>query len=539
VSGETGDDRVNILLVDDRPGNLVSLRGVLEGPSYNLVLANSGEEALALILRHEFAVILMDVAMPRIDGFEVAATIKQRERFKYIPIIFVTASVQNIEWIFKAYSVGAVDFLAKPLDAHAVRSKVAVFVQLFLQRKQLERQAVLLKESERRERELEVTRLKLENERRYRNLAESIPHVVWTAGPEGDLQYVNHRWSEITGMSDARSVGTGWHAALHPEDVAALVARWNESVSAGREFEMDCRLRQANGTPRWYLCRGLPEKEGDGRIARWLGTFTDVDAQRRAHEGAQAAVRLRDEFLSVASHELRTPLTALQLQLQSARRLFTQSKEVNERLLNKVSTAVRQTERLSTLVDSLLDVSRIATGRLELHLEDFDLAEATNDVVERLREEAGRAGCEVRLHVKGSVTGHWDRLRIEQVVTNLLSNALKYAPGKPVEITLGPSEEGAALTVRDQGIGIDPEHFPRIFGRFERAVPASHYGGLGLGLYITQQIISAHGGQVTVDSAPGSGATFRVQLPLSSAQREREAESWTGPGAPGHEHPHH
>ncbi len=253
-----------------------------------------------------------------------------------------------------------------------------------------------------------------------------------------------------------------------------------------------------------------------GEAGGWIGTFTDIDEQKRAHEQSEAAILLRDEFMSVASHELRTPLSALQLQLQGLHRLLQQksSTQLDECAIEKkIAFAVRQTDRLSKLINSLLDVSRIQTGKLELQAEEVDLAEVAAEVVERMEGEANRVGCALNLELEGT-TGTWDRLRLEQVIFNLLTNAMKYAPGKPITIQVtSDADDNAILSIHDEGIGIEAEHLQRIFERFERAVPTRHYGGLGLGLYIVSQIVRAHGGSIGVQSSPGGGATFTVRLP--------------------------
>jgi signal transduction histidine kinase len=235
----------------------------------------------------------------------------------------------------------------------------------------------------------------------------------------------------------------------------------------------------------------------------------------KLYQEAQQAVRLRDEFLSIASHELKTPLTAMQLQLQNLRDLVDRSDQCGGGLLTtRLARTAQTTERLSFLVESLLDVSRIATGRMQLNLECFDLAEAARSIADRLKEQAQRTGSTLALSRVDSAVGRWDRLRIEQVLVNLLSNAIKYGGGKPIELNVSRDSARAQIQVVDHGIGISGDDLQRIFGRFERAVPLRHYGGLGLGLYITQQIVAAHEGTVTVTSTPGDGATFTVSLPI-------------------------
>jgi signal transduction histidine kinase len=233
----------------------------------------------------------------------------------------------------------------------------------------------------------------------------------------------------------------------------------------------------------------------------------------RLYSEAQQAISARDEFLSIASHELRTPLTPLQLQLQ---RLVSRSTSdiPEDRLHTMLERSERQVHRLAQLVDNLLDVSRIRSGHLKLQLEVFDLGEAVREVVSRFNEELTRASCILDVVEDNHAVGHWDRLRIEQIVTNLLVNAIKYGSGKPIAIVIGANDTTARISIRDRGIGIPADRVPHIFERFERAVSSRAYGGLGLGLYITQQIVDAHGGEIHVASKEGVGSTFTVELPL-------------------------
>ncbi|HUL57879.1 MAG TPA: ATP-binding protein [Anaeromyxobacteraceae bacterium] len=239
----------------------------------------------------------------------------------------------------------------------------------------------------------------------------------------------------------------------------------------------------------------------------------------RLYGEARAAVAARDEFLSIASHELRTPLTALKLALENMRRVA--SPEAIAKLppayVHRVlDTAERQGQRLEKLVTALLDVSRIHMGRLELEFEEVDLAAVVAESVSQLEDEAAQAGSSIE--VKGAaVRGEWDRLRVGQIVTNLLSNAVKYGAGKPVDVEFTGDGERARIVVRDRGIGIAATDQRQIFERFERAVSSRNYGGLGLGLYIVRRIVEAHGGTIRVESEPGEGAAFFVDLPLRAA----------------------
>jgi signal transduction histidine kinase len=235
-----------------------------------------------------------------------------------------------------------------------------------------------------------------------------------------------------------------------------------------------------------------------------------MEEERLRMAQAQEAIRLRDEFLSIASHELKTPLTALQLQLLGIR----DHAAARGELTGRVDRAMRVGDRLAQLIEALLDVSRISSGRLALRVESFDLVDAASEVTERLRESALAAGCTLSLHATDRIEGRWDRLRVEQILMNLISNSIKYAPGTPIRVSASATEGGALLTVQDEGPGIPEDDLSRIFSRFERGSSKDHHGGLGLGLYVAQQIAEAHGGAIVASNLPGSGACFVVRLPV-------------------------
>lgn len=255
--------------------------------------------------------------------------------------------------------------------------------------------------------------------------------------------------------------------------------------------------------PRAFEPEDLPLAED---LARLLAAA--VDASRLLRR-AQEAVAARDEFLSIASHELKTPLTSLILHADALRAATRRG--APEQLAGRADLIRRSADRLARLVSSLLDISRIGAGRLDLEREQTDLAEVVREVADRFAEEARKAGSDVRVEATPAV-GSWDRLRVDQVVTNLLANALKYGAGAPVDVRVRAEGGRAVLTVRDRGIGISEEDQRRIFQRFERAVSQRNYGGFGLGLWIVRQIVEAQGGTVRVESAPGRGSTFTVEL---------------------------
>jgi PAS domain S-box-containing protein len=269
-------------------------------------------------------------------------------------------------------------------------------------------------------------------------------------------------------------------------------------------------------------------KDPSGRVLFRAASFQDITALKRTEESLREAIRTRDEFLQIASHELKTPLTPLQLQLDMLTRALEKTGVQNERLTAKLGTASRQAARLSRLVESLLDVSRITAGRVELEIEPMDLSEVMRDVAQRFLPEARRAQSELVVRADTPIIGRWDRLRIEQILSNVITNAIKYGQGKPIEVDASVSDGTVRISVTDHGIGIEKEALGRIFGRFERAVSLRHFGGLGLGLFIARQFAEAHGGSIVAQSQPHAGSTFTVVLPLEATARPEDSLSNRG-----------
>jgi signal transduction histidine kinase len=546
-------EKVPILLVDDQPEGLMALEATLAPLGHQLVLAHSGREALRHLLHQDFAAVLLDVVMPEMDGFETAQLIREREKSRNTPILFLTALSRGEVPEFRAYAVGAVDYLLKPFEPDILRSKVSVFVDLFRKTELVRRQAEALREAQQREheRELSEARQRLEMERsRWREellrrememgrnqqrwleaVLATLPTPLALLEPgTGHTLFANRAAQSLAdgGLAyrEARVlrpelVFTDTEGRTLPEDGLPSVRAARGEVLNGLPVEW--RIGEQRGAALAFSSR-LPQMHG--RAETVLLALLDVTALHLTEQNLLRAVRVRDDFLSMASHELRTPLTSLKVHIQGALRAA--ARRNGEPLpvpqyVAKLETLEQNVSRLAQLVDNLLDISRINAGRLDFELAEVDLAAVVREVASRFSEEAARAGCSLSVHADGPVVGLWDRSRVDQVVTNLLTNALKYGAGAPVELAV--LERGAlvALEVRDQGIGIRDEDRHRIFERFERAVAHEHYAGFGLGLWIVHQIVTGLGGSVTVESAQGRGATFRVLLPRD---REPRASEW-------------
>jgi PAS domain S-box-containing protein len=283
-----------ILLVDDRPENLLALEAILEPLEQELVRAESGDEALRHLLHDDYAAILLDVQMPRLDGFQTAELIKQRERTRHVPIIFLTALSRDSEHVFRGYETGAVDYITKPFDPAVLRAKVGVFIELWQKTVELQRHEALVREQE-------LAALGRESEERYRFLGDSIPQQVWTARPDGSLDYVNERVLAYFGRTFEQMIGWGWSELVHPDDLPECVRRWSESLRTGALYEYEFRLRRAaDSTYRWHLTRALPMRGENGEIVQWFGTNTDIEERRIAEE--------RQQFLAEAGWVLGSSL---------------------------------------------------------------------------------------------------------------------------------------------------------------------------------------------------------------------------------------
>jgi signal transduction histidine kinase len=277
------------------------------------------------------------------------------------------------------------------------------------------------------------------------------------------------------------------------------------------------------------FCRQLPP--ADGRAPLAILTFLDVTHQKAAEGELRRALDVRDEFFSIATHELKDPLFSLHLSNQLLAHTMARQGEIPVHIVQHLDVSRRQLERLSRLVDNLLDVSRIMNRRLQLDIEALDLCELVHETATRLGQRAEADSPPVVANLSGPIIGYFDRMKIEQVLSNLLNNAFKYGGGDPVTVRVSADEETAVIEVEDQGPGITPEDQARIFGRFERASGGHRKESLGLGLYIVRSLVEAHGGTVGLRSERGRGATFTVALPRKRLQAvDGSAEAGDGRG---------
>ena len=533
----------NVLVVDDRRDSLLVIEAVLEPLGQRLVMATSGDEALRHVLDEDFAVIILDVRMPGIDGMQTAALIKARERSRLTPIIFLTGDDASATSALRGYAHGAVDFIQKPFEAEILRAKVAVFVELYLQRELIRTQEDQL----RRQEQERAARAEAEAQRRhiFSLFTQAPTPICVTRGPEHRIELANPHYARLVGdrVLEGRTIrealpeleGQGLFELMDrvfatgeafPGNEVPIRMRWeSDAVEAERFFnfiyqplvvdgKVDGVMTFAFEVTEQVAARRRVEAGALERAALLhRAESARADAERLARE-AQDAVRVRDDFISIASHELNTPLTPLKLQVAMLR--MREPSAQLESLPKTLEIVDRQIDRLTKLVATLLDVSRITAGRLALEPESLDLAEVVRDVSERFAPEAARCGSELRVRAEPGARGAFDRMRIEQVLTNVVTNAIKYGSGKPIDVSLDAQGGHARIVVRDRGIGVPEDMRVRIFDRFERAVSSRHFGGFGLGLWIARQLVEASGGTIALETASdGAGSSFVVDLPIS------------------------
>ncbi|AFZ00665.1 ATP-binding protein [Calothrix sp. PCC 6303] len=380
----SSEPKVNILLVDDRPENLLALEAILESLGHNLVRATSGTEALKCILNQDFALILLDVQMPNIDGFETATLIRQRDRSRHTPIIFLTAFTSTDKMVSRGYSLGAVDYLFKPINGDILKYKAIAFVELYQKNAELKRQAA----------QLEALNHDLQqSEELFRSLSACSPIGIFTTDIHGVCTYVNPRFQEIY---DTKSV-VSWTEAIHPEEREEAIANWHEALQVGTTYNREFRILTPQNIERWIFLSSAPLHSDTDTVIGYVGAVEDITKRKEAEQKqielvreqtirkeAETANRLKDEFIATLSHELRTPLNAIFGWAKLLR-----SRKLDQNVIEKALETIERNAILQTqLIDDILDISRIMHGKLRLNLSPVDLISVISAVIDTLQLEA-------------------------------------------------------------------------------------------------------------------------------------------------------
>lgn len=505
---------IDILIVDDRSDGLIALEAILHRPDLNIVKAQSGSEALSLINNYEFAVILLDVQMPGLDGFETAELIRKNPRYKLTPLIFVTAINKDDRYIYKGYEAGAVDYIFKPFEPQILRSKVNIFVELFIKSKQLEAQAELVRKSERQERYLRLAELELESLKRYSNLADAIPHMIWKAGVDGRINYFNKVWSDYTGFSQEQSMGTGWQKAIRPEEVDRLLKFWLESMTTQKEFSFESEIRRKDGEYRWHHVRAVPEFKNSHHLVAWIGTCTDIHDRKIAEKEAHAANIAKSNFLANMSHEIRNPL-GIMLGFAD---LMLNPKQTQEERLHAISTIRRSGRQLLRIIDEILDLSKVEAGRLEVENIEVNLISLIAEFLSFLNIQAKVKNLQLDFKLKSKLPEFIfsDPTRLRQIIMNIVGNALKFTEKGQVTVEIDWQPSGKlTFNVIDTGLGMPVTEADKLFRPFVQIDSSTtrRFGGTGLGLVLSKKLAEALGGNVYLKKTElGVGSTFTIEV---------------------------
>ncbi|MDP3722536.1 MAG: histidine kinase dimerization/phosphoacceptor domain -containing protein [Candidatus Omnitrophota bacterium] len=530
------DSAITILLVDDRPENLLALEATLRDPRYRLVRARSGAEALEQLSKQEAALILLDVQMPQMDGFETARRIKRTPQHRDIPIIFITAINKDPVHVFQGYDSGAIDYLMKPFDDHVLRSKVAVIAELFEknlqvrqhQRELMQANAELQKEIwerqhaeqalrlahvelERRVQERtaalaasnEALRLEIAERRRaeealrvseqlFRTMADAAPVMIWMSDTNKLCTYFNAGWLEFSGRRREQELGTGWTESLHLEDLDRCLTTYASAFDRHEPFKVEYRLRRADGEYRWILAHGVPLFDAGGAFQGYIGGCVDLTDHKQTEERVRASLREKEILLKEIHHRVRNNL------------------QVISSLLDLQAGYIQDPQALAVFQSSQSRVKSMALVHKQLYqsrnLAQIDMAEYLQHLAEELDRSHGLSNNAVTIHVDGEevLLGVDMAIPCALLVNELITNALEHAfePGQSgeVQVTLSTTPDGqCVVVVRDMGKGFPPE------------IDFRHTDSLGLVLVnaLTEQL---HG-LITLGVPPGT--TFTIAFPLT------------------------
>jgi len=528
----------SILMVDDRLENLVALEAILEPLGQPLVRAHSGEEALRHVLRQDFAVVLMDVQMPGMNGFETAQLIKSRERSRHLPIIFLTAISKDEEYVFEGYNAGAVDYLAKPFNPAILRSKVAVFIDLFLKNEQISAQAALLRASERRALELQHRSMLQESEARLGAIVDSAMEAIITFGADRAITIFNAAAERTFGWARDEAIGRQVDDLFVPPlDDESLERALREGGHGARLQRHEMTGRRVGG-PQFPVEASISCLElGNERVYTVIAR--DITDRRRAEEALrrqteslaatgeelrtlneelsrrqaelETAMSARSRFYASMSHELRTPINAIlgytSLLLENV------YGSLNDQQVFGLERAKKAAEHLLELVNDVLDLSKIEAGKMSLVIEPVAFPDLVQELFVTVGPLAEQEDTPLHVHAEGpQFIVNTDPRRVRQILLNLISNALKFGSRREVTVSCSQRDDGGLqVDVRDRGEGIPEENVDSIFDEF---VQLHGTQGTGLGLPISRRLAQLLGGSLEiVGTTVGEGSTFRLCLP--------------------------
>jgi PAS domain S-box-containing protein len=546
------DNDVKVLLVDDEARNLDALESILESSGCTLIKALTADQALFAILQNEFAAIVLDIKMPGTDGLELARLIKQRKRSQHVPILFLTAHSLDEQEVLQAYGVGGVDFLSKPINPNILRSKIAVFADLFrttralastvdalnaevAERQRAQEQLRLAKdelESRVLERTTELARAnrELRDNEEWLRLALAVAQVAtW----EWDLASGKMRWSadpEIVFGFPAGTFGQNRRIsnAVHGDDIALLETSFHRAMSTG-DFEAEYRVVRPDKSTVWIADRGRIVHDSNNQPTRIVGVSVDLTRRKLLEEALIESDRRKDEFLATLAHELRNPLAPVRYAVNVVGQRGPETPELRW----AVDIIERQTQHMARLIDDLLDVNRITRNTLELRKETVELSSIVSSAVEASQPviEKNQQKLVVDLP-REPILLDADTVRLAQVFSNLLHNASKYSKqpegGGSIWLTAQRDQRTATVTVRDSGIGIAPAMLSKVFDMFTQVGRSrgQSEGGLGIGLALAKRLVEMHGGVIEARSdGVGKGSEFVVRLPVREAAREATSPS--------------
>jgi PAS domain S-box-containing protein len=470
--------RPRIVLADDNADMRDYVSRLLR-ERWDVEAVSDGEAALAAVRRQPPALVLSDVMMPRLDGFGLLRAMRNDAALRFVPVLLLSARAGE-EATAEALRAGADDYLVKPFSARELLARV--------DSKLLAAAAALAAQA---------------SERQFREVVENMPDLAWTAAPDGGIDFFNHRWYEYTGTNFEQMRGWGWQAVQDPAYVDAVVARWKQSVESGKPFEMEFPIRGADGIFRWFMTRVEPLHDAEGRVIRWFGSSTNIDERRRNDD-------FKETFLAILGHDLRNPLSTV---LTTTRVLELRS-DLPAGMGKKLARVISSGVRMQRMIEQLLDLTRARlAGGIPVVLKEADVAPLVSRIVEEIRAAHPRSAIE--LSVEGSCFARVDTDRFEQVVSNLLENAVTHGDEtKPILVELACSAGRVTMSVRNWGTPIEAAFLPLIFNPFARGPqPRGRSAGLGLGLYISERIVDAHRGKLTVQSSQEAGTVFEAVLP--------------------------